>query len=58
MEPMIRYMDDADLEEADRILRLSFDTFLELEVPMSFFGDKDYVRTRFRADPTLAVTGC
>ncbi|HJU79568.1 MAG TPA: GNAT family N-acetyltransferase [Nitrososphaeraceae archaeon] len=55
MEPKIRYMDEADLEEADRILRLSFDTFLELEIPRSFFGDKDYVRTRFRADPTLAL---
>jgi RimJ/RimL family protein N-acetyltransferase len=48
-------MNGADLDEADRILRLSFGTFLELEDPMSFFGDKDYVRTRFRAAPTSAL---
>jgi N-acetylglutamate synthase-like GNAT family acetyltransferase len=48
-------MKQADLEEADRIFRLSFGTFLELPDPMSFYGDADYIGTRFRADPSLSL---
>lgn len=55
MEPEIRPIHEADLGEADRIFRLSFGTFLELADPMSFFGDTDYVRTRFRACPSLSL---
>jgi predicted N-acetyltransferase YhbS len=55
MEPIIRSLREADLKEADRIFRLSFGTFLGLPDPMSFFGDADYVVTRFRADPSLSL---
>jgi len=48
-------MKQADLEEADRIFRLSFGKFLELADPMSFYGDTDYIGTRFRADPSLSL---
>ena len=55
MEPIIRSLREADLKEADRIFRLSFGTFLGLPDPMSFFGDTDYIGTRFRADPSLSL---
>ena len=55
MEPVIRSLREADLKEADTIFRLSFGTFLGLPDPMSFFGDTDYIGTRFRADPSLSL---
>ena len=55
MEPVIRSLREADLKEADTIFRLSFGTFLGLPDPMSFFGDTDYIRTRFRANPSLSL---
>jgi hypothetical protein len=55
MEPKIRRLTEADLEEADKIFRLSFGTFLGLPDPMSFFGDTDYIHTRFWADPSLSL---
>jgi N-acetylglutamate synthase-like GNAT family acetyltransferase len=55
MEPVVRSLRDADLKEADTIFRLSFGKFLGLADPMSFFGDADYIGTRFRADPSLSL---
>lgn len=52
---LIRPMRENDLQEADRIMRLAFGTFLRLPNPMKFMGDADYVRTRFRADPPGAI---
>ena len=43
----IRPLQESDLPKADRILRLSFGTFVGLPDPMTFFGDADVVRTRF-----------
>lgn len=43
-----------DLNSADRVLRLAFGTFRGLPDPASAFGDRDYVRTRFRAAPDCA----
>jgi GNAT superfamily N-acetyltransferase len=53
----VRQLEEGDLDEADRILRLAFDTFLGLKPPTSNFGDRDLIRTRWRADPnaTFAV---
>ncbi len=50
----IRSLREEDLLEADRIVRLAFGTFLGLPDPMQFMGDADYVRTRWRADPSAA----
>jgi ribosomal protein S18 acetylase RimI-like enzyme len=50
----IRLMQEADLDEADRIFRLAFGTFMGVRDPLSFGGDTDYVRTRWRADPDAA----
>jgi len=55
MESVIRSLKEADLGEADRVPRLSFGTFLGLPDPMSFFGDADFISTRFRADPSLSL---
>jgi GNAT superfamily N-acetyltransferase len=50
----IRPLEERDLPAADRIVRLAFGTFLGLPDPLSFMGDADFVRTRWRADPTAA----
>src|SRR5580704_7498725 len=55
-EVTIRAVREEDLPEADRIVRFAFGTFLGLPDPMKFMGDADYVRTRWRADPS-AVFG-
>lgn len=54
MEISIRPLQESDLPEADRIYRLAFGTFLNLSDPIAFFGDADYVRSRFLADPSGA----
>lgn len=51
----VRAMQEEDLEEADKIMRIAFGTFLGLPEPIKFLGDADYVRTRFKADPSAAL---
>jgi GNAT superfamily N-acetyltransferase len=51
----VRPLEEGDLGEADRIMRLAFGTFLGLPDPMAFMGDADYVRTRWAAEPTCAL---
>jgi hypothetical protein len=46
---------EADLPEAKRIFHLAFGTYLGLPDPMQFCPDRDYVRTRYLADPSAAV---
>ena len=50
----IRPLLEEELDEADRILRLAFGTFLGLPDPTLFMGDAGYVKTRWRADPASA----
>jgi GNAT superfamily N-acetyltransferase len=45
---------EADLEAADRVMRLAFGTFLKLPDPLRFMGDADYVHTRWGANPPAA----
>ena len=52
--PLIRPLRAEDLDEADRIFRVAFGTFLGLPDPTVFAGDTDYVRSRFRAAPEAA----
>ena len=47
-------MREAELEAADRVMRLAFGTCLGLPDPLQFMGDADYVYTRWRADPPAA----
>jgi GNAT superfamily N-acetyltransferase len=52
---VVRPLQERELAEGDRIMRLAFGTFLGLADPMAFMGDADYVRTRWAADPTCAL---
>jgi GNAT superfamily N-acetyltransferase len=54
MNISIRQLRESELTEADHIFRLSFGTFLGLSDPLSFFGDADYVKTRFYSNPSAA----
>lgn len=40
---------EAELDEADRIVRLAFGTYLGLPNPLDFLGDRDLVRPRWSA---------
>jgi GNAT superfamily N-acetyltransferase len=53
-EITVRPLREADLDGADRIMRLAFGTFLGLSDPGGFMGDAGFVRTRWRADPSAA----
>jgi GNAT superfamily N-acetyltransferase len=54
-EVRVRPLAEADLDEADRVFRVAFGTFLGAPDPEGFFGDADYVRTRWRAGPDAAL---
>src|SRR3982074_274432 len=51
----IRPLEEGDLDAADRVMRMAFGTFLGAPDPMMVFGDADYVRSRFAAEPSWAV---
>jgi GNAT superfamily N-acetyltransferase len=51
----VRALRENDLPAAKRIFHLAFGTFLGLGNPMEFGPDRDYVRTRYLADPTAAL---
>jgi len=46
---------ESELEEAGRIVRLAFGTFLGLPNPMEFMGDRDFVTPRWRARNTKVL---
>lgn len=48
----VRGLRESDLPSCDAILRAAFDTFTGIP---SLFGDKDYARTRWLADPDAAL---
>jgi hypothetical protein len=54
MQIRVRPLEERDLAETDRIMRLAFGTFLSLPEPMKMFGDSDFAYTRFRAAPDSA----
>ncbi len=51
---LIRALEQRDLDEADRVTRLAFGTFLGVADPLSVFGDAEIVRSRFAAEPSWA----
>lgn len=51
----VRALRESELEEADRIFRIAFGTFIGLKDPLRFAGDSDYVRTRFAIAPEGAL---
>jgi GNAT superfamily N-acetyltransferase len=54
-EVVVRPLASSDLDEADRICRVAFGTFMGSPDPEQFFGDADFTRTRWRADPAGAL---
>jgi len=50
----VRPMREADLDVADRVMRIAFGTFIGLPDPAAFNGDADLVRSRWRTDPSAA----
>lgn len=52
-------LQEEDVDEADRVMRMAFGTFLDAPDPLQVFGDAHYVRPRFRAEPAwaFAATG-
>jgi GNAT superfamily N-acetyltransferase len=50
----VRPLAEADLAAADRIFRLAFGSFIGLKDPLTFRGDAEMVRTRWRSDPQAA----
>lgn len=51
----VRPLEEADLGAADRVFRVAFGTFLGVDDPEHFFGDADYVNTRWRTDRDGAI---
>jgi GNAT superfamily N-acetyltransferase len=51
----IRALAEDDLDDADRIFRLAFGTFLGMPDPSAFMGDADLVHTRWHAAPGAAL---
>jgi GNAT superfamily N-acetyltransferase len=55
MSIRVRPLVESDLDEADRIMRLAFGTFVGLKDPTTMWGDADYAHTRWRCDPEGAL---
>lgn len=51
----VRPMLEKDLQEARAVFRVAFGTFLGAPDPANFWGDQEYIFTRWRADPTAAL---
>ena len=51
---VIRPLEPRDVDEADRVTRLAFGTFIGVADPLAVFGDAELVRTRFAAAPGWA----
>ena len=51
MSVSVRPMREPDLAEARPIFRVAFGTFVGAPTPESFWADREYVFTRWRADP-------
>jgi hypothetical protein len=48
---------ERELEEADRIVRVVFGTFLGLPNPLEFMGDHDFITPRWRSPNTAVLAG-
>lgn len=51
----VRLLRQDELDDADRIFRIAFGTFLGLPDPLTFAGDADLLRSRWLADPDGAL---
>ena len=46
---------ESELDEAGRIVRLAFGTFLGIPNPLEFMGDRDFITPRWRARNTKVL---
>jgi len=53
--PVVGKLDEKDLSEAARIVRLAFGTFLGAPDPETFWADRDYVYGRQRAAHVASI---
>ena len=53
-EVVIRPLEPRDVDAADRVMRTAFGTFLGAPDPLAVFGDAEFVRPRFAAEPCWA----
>jgi hypothetical protein len=51
MDVRIRPLEEREIDEADRIMRMAFGTLLKMHDPMQMFGDSTFVK-RWYADPS------
>lgn len=51
----VRPMQESDLSAAGDIFRVAFGTFIGVPDPKTFAADRDYIGTRWRADPDAAL---
>lgn len=51
----VRLMQETDIPEARRIFRVAFGTFIGAPNPEEFWVDREYIATRWRADPEAAI---
>jgi ribosomal protein S18 acetylase RimI-like enzyme len=51
---VVRPLQENDLASAESIFRLAFGTFLRAPQPETFWADRDYVQSRWHADPKSA----
>jgi GNAT superfamily N-acetyltransferase len=56
MDIRVRPLEEREIDEADRIMRLAFGTFLKMPDPMQMFGDATFTK-RWYADPGGALAG-
>src|ERR1700680_3505909 len=52
---LVRGMQEPDLSTARSILRVAFGTFMGVPDPSSFAADKEYIATRWKANPEAAL---
>ena len=54
LDVTIRSLEPREVDTADRIMRLAFGTYLGVPDPLAVFGDKEFVRPRYAAEPGWA----
>src|SRR5690349_4900935 len=54
MDIRVRALEEREIDEADRIMRMAFGTLLKMPDPMQMFGDSTFVQ-RWYADPSAVL---
>lgn len=54
MQIKIRTLQEVEIPEASRIFRLAFGTFIGLPNPLEFYSDADFIKHRWKTNPSAA----